>query len=61
MKFEISSGLSAVLLLLAGCCGIAARDWEVKTFELPYIFDYGVTNTTTLRWRDAYLSADAYT
>lgn len=61
MKFEISSGLSAALLLLAGCCGMAARDWEVKTFELPYIFDYGVTNTTTFRWRDAYLSADAYT
>ena len=53
--------LVGVLLLTAGCVSLSSsRDWETKTFELPYLLDYEVVNRTSFTWRDDYLAQSSF-
>ena len=53
--------LVGALLLTAGCVSpSSSRDWETKTFELPYLLDYEVVNRATFAWRDDYLAQSSF-
>lgn len=53
--------LVGALLLTAGCVSpSSSRDWDTKTFELPYLLDYEVVNRATFTWRDDYLAQSSF-
>ena len=51
---------AALLLGVAGCATVPARDWQAKTYEFPYVHDYDVVNHASFVWRDEFLCADSY-
>lgn len=50
----------SLLSVLTGCVSPVLREGEIKTFELPYLLDYGVENRATFGWHDDYLEQSSF-